>query len=160
MISGAALGVVTGGYVITLLMPNVPSQLVVLITSRKRSLRRLCFYTCLSVILFTGGHAWLWGVYMVGGRVCMVAGGAMHGYGGHAWLQGACMLVGGVCLWGCVWLWECACLWGVHACRGHAWLWGVCMVVGRHAWLWGACMVVEGMRGGGGRAWDTMRYGQ
>ena len=26
-----------------------------LITARKRSLRRLCFYTCLSVILFTGG---------------------------------------------------------------------------------------------------------
>ena len=25
------------------------------ITARKRSLRRLCFYTCLSVILFTGG---------------------------------------------------------------------------------------------------------
>ena len=24
-------------------------------TTRKRSLRRLCFYTCLSVILFTGG---------------------------------------------------------------------------------------------------------
>ena len=24
-------------------------------TARKRSLRRLCFYTCLSVILFTGG---------------------------------------------------------------------------------------------------------
>ena len=39
-----------------------------LITARKRSLRRLCFYTCLSVILFTWGvygcgrgHAWLWG---------------------------------------------------------------------------------------------------
>ena len=26
-----------------------------IITARKRSLRRLCFYTCLSVILFTGG---------------------------------------------------------------------------------------------------------
>ena len=25
------------------------------VTARKRSLRRLCFYTCLSVILFTGG---------------------------------------------------------------------------------------------------------
>ena len=25
-------------------------------TARKRSLRRLCFYTCLSVILFTGGY--------------------------------------------------------------------------------------------------------
>ena len=33
-----------------------------LITARKQSLRRLCFYTCLSVILFIGGsasvHAW------------------------------------------------------------------------------------------------------
>ena len=27
-------------------------------TARKRSLRRLCFYTCLSVILFTGGSTW------------------------------------------------------------------------------------------------------
>ena len=26
-----------------------------IITARKRSLQRLCFYTCLSVILFTGG---------------------------------------------------------------------------------------------------------
>ena len=33
------------------------------ITARKRSLRRLCFYTCLSVILFTGG------VCIGGGRV-------------------------------------------------------------------------------------------
>ena len=40
-----------------------------LITARKRSLRRLCFYTCLSVILFTGECAW---------------------QRGHAW-QGACM---------------------------------------------------------------------
>ena len=29
-----------------------------LITARKRNLRRLCFYTCLSVILFTGGSTW------------------------------------------------------------------------------------------------------
>ena len=28
-------------------------------TTRKRSLRRLCFYTCLSVILFTGGGEYL-----------------------------------------------------------------------------------------------------
>ena len=28
--------------------------LVIIITARKRSLQRLCFYTCLSVILFTG----------------------------------------------------------------------------------------------------------
>ena len=31
--------------------PRVPF----IFTARKRSLRRLCFYTCLSVILFTGG---------------------------------------------------------------------------------------------------------
>ena len=31
------------------------------ITACKRSLRRLCFYTCLSVILFTGGRAGLHG---------------------------------------------------------------------------------------------------
>ena len=29
-----------------------------IITARKRSLRRLRFYTCLSVILFTGGSTW------------------------------------------------------------------------------------------------------
>ena len=29
---------------------------LILITARKRSLRRLCFYTCLPVILFTGGR--------------------------------------------------------------------------------------------------------
>ena len=40
------------------------SYFLLLITARKRSLWRLCFYTCLSVILFTGGgsasvHAWI-----------------------------------------------------------------------------------------------------
>ena len=35
---------------------NLESKLITsLITARKRSLRRLCFYICLSVILFTGG---------------------------------------------------------------------------------------------------------
>ena len=40
-----------------LLLPNqLPTPLKKCIfTARKRSLRRLCFYTCLSVILFTGG---------------------------------------------------------------------------------------------------------
>ena len=32
-----------------------PPQKVLIFTARKRSLRSLCFYTCLSVILFTGG---------------------------------------------------------------------------------------------------------
>ena len=34
---------------------NVLCKDLKLITARKRSLQRLCFYTCLSVILFTGG---------------------------------------------------------------------------------------------------------
>ena len=55
-------------------------------TARKRSLRRLCFYTCLSVILFTGGHAWWQGVACVTGG--MWAEGCVVG-GMHAW-------------WGCV----------------------------------------------------------
>ena len=75
--------------------------------------------------------------------------GGMHGCsgGGHAWL-----------LWG-----------GMRGCSGvGAWLlrgacvvalgMGACMVaLGGHAWLlWGrACVVALG----GGRAWDTTRYG-
>ena len=38
----------------------------IVITARKRSLRRLCFYTCLSVILFTGG-GWSGGGLLLGG---------------------------------------------------------------------------------------------
>ena len=61
------------------------------ITTRKRSLQRSCFYTCLSVILFTGGeHAWC-GACVAGGHacqgVCMV--------GGHTWCGGTWQ-VGGV----------------------------------------------------------------
>ena len=49
------------------------------VTARKRSLRRLCFYRCLSVHKGT----------CVAGGVCMVVGdvhgcGGMHGCGGHA----------------------------------------------------------------------------
>ena len=34
-------------------------MIIVFVTARKQSLRRLCFYTCLSVILFTvGGSTW------------------------------------------------------------------------------------------------------
>ena len=58
------------------------------ITARKRSLRRLCFYSVLSV--HGWGHAWLlWGGGMCG-----------WSQGGHAWLVG-----GGMCGWsrgGCV----------------------------------------------------------
>ena len=37
-------------------MALLPVMNFFLFTARKRSLRRLCFYTCLSVILFTGGE--------------------------------------------------------------------------------------------------------
>ena len=76
-------------------------------TARKRSLRRLCFYRCLSVHRGGGGRAWLLqggGVCGCSQGVCMVAPGGMHGCsggcviapvggqacvvapGGHAWL--------------------------------------------------------------------------
>ena len=71
-----------------------------------------------------------------GGGACKVA----WGDGGRAWLPGGVWLPGGH-----VWL-----------LGGHAWLPGACVVAGGHAWLPG------GMHGcwGGGRAWDTKRYGQ
>ena len=34
---------------------TIPQYMIIIITARKRSLRRLCFYTCPSVILFTDG---------------------------------------------------------------------------------------------------------
>ena len=58
---------------------------IVIITARKRSLRRLCFYRCVSihrggVCVWLGGVHGCWGVCVVaGGGACMVA-------GGHAWL--------------------------------------------------------------------------
>ena len=138
------------------------------ITARKRSLRRLCFYRCLSVILFIGGRGYVW--LLPGG--CMVA---LRGVGGMRGCSvGMCMFVprGEACV---VALGECAWL-----------LWGVCVVAlggvcgcsrGRHAWLlWGACMVAPGgawllpgghawlLPGGvcgcswGGHAWDITRY--
>ena len=97
-----------------------------IITARKRSLRRLCFYTCLFVhrgvcvtergsawqgACVAGGHAWQ-GACMVGGawwggmhgRGGMHDRGGMHGRGGgHVW-WGACM-AGGMYSRGCVW-WE------------------------------------------------------
>ena len=65
-------------------------------TTRKRSLRRLCFYRCLSV---HRGHAWQ-GACVAG---CVWWGG-MHG-------RGACV-AGGMC--------------GVCMAGGHAWQGGVC----------------------------------
>ena len=93
-----------------------------IVTARKRSLRRLCFYRCLSVHrggvcgCSQGGHAWL-----LAGGACVVAprGHAWLLPGGCAWLlRGACMVApGGACvvaLGGHVWL----LLGGVHGCSG------------------------------------------
>ena len=72
-----------------------------IVTARKRSVRRLCFYTCLSVILFTGGGR---GTCMEGmGHVaggCM-AGGSIHVRG--ASMAGGCMHGGGACMMGHAW---------------------------------------------------------
>ena len=99
---------------------------IYIFTARKRSLRRLCFYRCLSV------H----------GGACMVARGGMHGCsgGGHAWLLGGCawllpgghawLLPGGACM-------VAPGGEGMHGCSG-----GHVGLLGGHAWLlWG------GMRG-------------
>ena len=118
-----------------------------LITARKRSLRRLCFYTCLwfywrgregACVVARGwvGHAWLlWGVWLLPGGGCMVA------QGGCVWLLwGACMVAqgayvvvpGGGGMHGCS---RGAC---VVAHGGHAWLLlgGMCgCSQGGHAWL-------------------------
>ena len=92
---------------------------VCIFTACKRSLRRLCFYRCLSVHM--GGHAWLlWG---------------------HAWLLlGACMVAPGdracLLLGGCVWL----LLGGMHGCsRGHVWL----LRGGVHGCSWGGMCGIQ-----------------
>ena len=93
----------------------------------KRSLRRLCFCTCLSVILFTGGggHAWQWGrewgnlwqgACMAGGcawqgehvRGAMCGGRGMRGRGSMCGRGGVCV-AGGMCGRG-----------SMHG-RGHVW---------------------------------------
>ena len=81
---------------------------ILVITARKRSLQRLCFYTCLSVILFTGR-----GVH--GRRRAWV--GVCVGRGGHAWQGGMCGR--GVCMAGG--------MYGRGACvaGGQAWQGGV-----------------------------------
>ena len=125
-----------------------------LVTARKRSLRRLCFYRCLSV--HRRGCAWLLGgihgcqgVCMVAGGVCMVARGRVWLPGGVHGCQGCAWLPGG--MHGC----QRACMAkGVHGkgggmCSegGHVWQRGAYVAKGRHAWWrWG-------------HAWDTTRYG-
>ena len=131
-------------------------------TARKRSLRRLCFYRCLSFCpqgghaWLLGGHAWLlWGV-----RGC--SWGGMHGRsrGGHAWF-----LLGGH-----AWFYSGGCVW-FYSGGMHGFIWGgrgACMVLfgGLCGFIWGACMVL--FRGAcvvlfGGRGawffriqWDTV----
>ena len=71
------------GYKYTQLNSNVN-----IITARKRSLRRLCFYTCLSVILFTRGGGFStptpgggWGVWPGGSPGSHPGGGRLGGSG-------------------------------------------------------------------------------
>ena len=79
-------------------------RVLFVITARKRSLRRLCFYRCLSFCPRGGGvrgcsgggmHGCSRGACMVAWGACVVARGGMHGcsggvcmvaLGGHAWL--------------------------------------------------------------------------
>ena len=120
-------------------LASISSFLHLFITARKRSLRRLCFYRCLSFC--PGGGACMVARevsgYFEGVGVCGCSGGGVCGCsGGHAWLLwGACM----VALGGHAWL-----LGGMHGCSqgGCAWLLRGC------AWL----LL-------GGHVWDTMRYG-
>ena len=154
-------------------------------TARKRSLRRLCFYRCLSVHTRGGMHGFIWGVHGFIWGACVVL------FGGHVWfyfggmrgfIWGVCMVLFG----GHAWFY----LGGMHGfIWGHAWFYsgGVCVVLfGGHAWfylggmrgfIWGACVVLFGGHAwfySGGHAWfysggvcvvfsvfsDTMRYGQ
>ena len=131
-------------------------------TARKRSLRRLCFYRCLSFILFTGGGAWFYlggawfylaghAWFYLGGMRGFIRGACIVLFGGHAWfysggvhgfIQGVCMvLFGGVC----------------GFIRGHAWFY----LGGMHGFIWGACMVLFGGACVVSSVFsDTMRYGQ
>ena len=112
----------------------IPKVGNVVITARKRSLRRLCFYRCVSV---HGGHAWLGGVH--GRGACMAGGmhgGGMHSRGVHgrgrcAW-QGACVAGSGACVAG-----------------GHVWQEGM---HGRGMHGGGNCMA--GAMHGGGYVWQ------
>ena len=68
--------------------PSAPLRHI--FTARKRSLRWLCFYACLSVILFTGGSL-PERVPAPGGGCLLPGGSALRG----------CLLPGGVCFRGC-----------------------------------------------------------
>ena len=127
-----------------------------IVTARKRSLRRLCFYTCLSFCPQGGacmiapgwvcgcsrGGAWLFRdacVVALGRHVWLLGGHVWFLSGGHAWL-----------LWG-----------GVCGCLGHVWLLqgGMCGCSGGCAWLlWGG---VRGWSRGVCMGYNKIwRYGQ
>ena len=115
---------------------------ILIFTARKRSLRRLCFYRCLSFILFTGGACVAGGVCAWQGGVCMAGGACMAG-GGHAWQGGGRAWQGG-CAWqggACVVLFS----WGGGHARFYS---GGCMVLfggGVRGFIWGgACVVLFG----------------
>ena len=83
-------------------------------TARKRSLRRLCFYRCLSVHTGGGVHGFIWGacVVLFGGCAWFYLGG-MRGFilgGMRGFIWGACVvLFGGACVvlfGGCVWFYS------------------------------------------------------
>ena len=131
------------------------------ITARKQSLRRLCFYRCLSVHRGGVRGCSRGGMCGCSGGACVVAPGSkgwgvMHGCSG-----GACMVAPGGCmvaLGGCAWL----LLGGMRGEGGHAWRrrgmcgeGGVRGEGGMHG-EGGACMVK------GGCAWyaPPPRYGQ
>ena len=127
------------------------SYLFSFITARKRSLRRLCFYRCLSVHNRGGGmrgclggmRGCSWGACVVAPGACMVFfQGGMHGFchGGHAWFfaRGACV----VFTRGHVWLFPggmCGFFWGVCVVfsEGHAWF----FPGGVHGFFWGGTCV-------------------
>ena len=123
-----------------------------LVTARKRSLRRLCFYRCLSFCPWGGGgHAWLLRGGMHG---CSGRGRAWLLWGGVHGCLGVCMVAGGACV---VAPRGVACVvargGGMRGCSG------ACVVaLGGHVWLlWGACVVASG---GGHALFFAMRYGQ
>ena len=119
-------------------------------TARKRSLRRLCFYRCLSVHTGGGMHGFIWGRGMCGfiweAYVVLFRGGM------HSFIWGACMVLFGGHAWfylGHAWFYLGACMVLIGGCMvlfgGHAWFFsggmhgfsrGVYMVfLGRHAWF-------------------------
>ena len=116
------------------------------ITAHKRSLRRLCFYRCLSVhtretcvVLFRGDvHGFIWG------GVCVVLFGGVHGFiqggGTCGFIQEACMvLFGGLGMHGFI-LGACVVLFGVcvwfYLGGMHGFIWGaVWFYLGGHAWF-------------------------